>query len=199
MLHFDEEELIWPEINPEWSKKELLAQYGMFKFSKISHILELETMPLTKLKARCKKEGVHCYRTYGFVKPYGSQYVVRMSVFRHTYKKLVTEFVKLNELSQITICKIPKHIKDANQLIELEGCFRLVEICQFSPFKEHYEVLKNLIRRTESPREAMLSLGAWFDRSKREYFVQMEVFHKWFLQSIWMHPEHSPKSKKGGG
>lgn len=195
---FEDEELVWPDINPDWDVKTLLSQYGMFKFSKIKKILKLETIELTKLNKRCKGEGVNCYRAYGFAKPRGSQYVVRMSVFRHTYEKLVTDRVNITKLKQVTILDIPEHIKNANQLVELEGCFRFGDICQFSPFKEHNEVIKNHIRRVGSQQESMEELGAWFDRSRREYFVRMEIFHKWFLQSIWMHPENHLNAQKGG-
>lgn len=182
---FEDEELIWPEIKPDWDAATLLSQRGMFKFAKIKKILNMSTIELTKLKKKCRAEGTDCYRTYGFAKPHGSQYIVRMSIFRDTFKSLAIDKVKITRLREVDILNVPQGIQNANQLTDLEGCYRFSEICRFSPFKEHCEVIKTHIRRATDQEQAMDQMGAWYDRTRREYFVKMEVFHLWFLNTVW--------------
>jgi hypothetical protein len=186
---FEDEELHWPPVQEDWNVETLLKQKGMFKFAKIKGILNLKTIELTRLSKRCKNEAIDCYKTYGFAKPRGSQYVVRMSVFRKTYRQLESDRFIVTRLKETAIQNVPGEVEDANQLISLTGCFRLGEVCHFSPFREHYEVIKTHIRRAGDQEQAMNHMGAWYDKSRREYFVRMEVFHKWFLESMWVNPD----------
>ena len=185
-FEFDREEMHWPNVDNDVSPQEILNQDGMYKFSKIKDILGMTTMELTKLSKLAEQQGLDTYEHYGFFKPRGSQYVLKMSKFRKTFSR-ISEFKSIpTNIDPRQLKTIPENMTDANSILKLKGYFRLNDICQYSPFKENSEVIKNLVRKEKCQESAMAENGCWYDSTKREYFVKMENFGGWFFQEVWM-------------
>ena len=183
---FDTEELRWPDVKSSWNAEDLLKQRGMFKFSKIKEKLDLTTADLTKVSRDAQKKGINTYEVYGFGKPKGSQYIVKMSVFREFIREYMRRKNHPTNMDLSKVKKIPKHINDANELIEMPGYYYLRDVCRFSPFKENEEVIKHSVRGHESQVFAKDKNGCWYDETKREFFINMELFVPWFFKSVWV-------------
>lgn len=183
---FDSEELTWPEPDEIHTEDELLQTDGMFKFSKIKDLLQLSTADLTKITQGARKDGISTYQEFGFGKPKGSQYIVRMSRFRDFYRDYMAEREEHTVVEDGHICSIPANVVNANQLIEMEGLFYLREVCNFSPFKENEEVIKRSTREENDQEKARERNGCWHDKTKREYFVDMQLFVPWFFKKVWI-------------
>ncbi|CAM2065948.1 hypothetical protein SCOR_11250 [Sulfidibacter corallicola] len=187
-LSFDTEEMTWPDVEDSWTEEDLLVQTGMFKFSKIKDKLSLSTADLTKISRDALRNNINTYESYGFGKPKGSQYIVRMSLFRNFYSDYTSRKNLPTNIDLDQVQSIPTAIHNANSLIELDGYFYLKEVCAYSPFKESEEVIKNSVRSQENQEEAKNTNGCWYDETKREYFVDMQLFVPWFFGSVWVRP-----------
>ncbi|WP_207861163.1 hypothetical protein [Acanthopleuribacter pedis] len=178
--------MVWPEVEDSWTEEELLCRKGMFKFSKIKEKLNLTTADLTKISRDALKQNINTYETYGFGKPKGSQYIVRMSLFREFYSEFNQRKDLPTNIDLDQVQTVPKNIKNANLLLELRGYYYLKDICSFSPFRESEENIRNTIRAHEDQEQAKATLGCWYDAGKREFFVDMELFPNWFFSSVWV-------------
>lgn len=183
---FDPEEMVWPEVEDSWTEEELLRQKGMFKFSKIKEKLNLTTADLTKISRDALKQNINTYETYGFGKPKGSQYIVRMSLFRDFYNDFNQRKDLPTNIDLDQVQTIPDNINNANLLLELRGYFYLRDVCAFSPFRESEENIRNTIRTHEDQEQAKNQFGCWYDAGKREFFVDMQLFPNWFFSSVWV-------------
>ena len=186
VFSFDEEELHWPEIKDDWADSDILNQNGMFKFSKIKNKLSLNTSDLTKVSRDAQKEGLSTYQLYGFGKPKGSQYIVKMSKFRKFYEEYMKKKNTPTNVNLKEVKKIPGDITNANDLINLTGFYYFKDICRFSPFRENEDVVKHSTKDQESQEYAKNHNGCWYDETKREFFINMELFIPWFFKSVWM-------------
>ncbi|CAM2006771.1 hypothetical protein [Acanthopleuribacter pedis] len=185
-FEFDHEEMHWPNVEDDHTPQDILNTDGMYKFSKIKDILGMTTMELTKLSKVAEQKGLDTYEHYGFFKPRGSQYVLKMSKFRETFTK-ISQFKSIpTNIDPRDLKVIPEGVTDANNILKLKGFFRLNDVCQYSPFKENAEVIKNLVRKEKNQERAMQDNGCWYDSTKREYFVHMDSFGSWFFQEVWM-------------
>ena len=185
-FNFDAEELHWPEVKPHWDLDQVLEQDGMFKFSKVKDLLGMESIDLTKLSRIAEGKGLNTYEVYGFGKPYGSQYILKMSRFRETYDLLRKDKALPTNVRMGDVQGIPSRVKNANQLIKLRGIFRFSAVCLWSPFSESEIAIKKLVRNTTDQERAMRDKGCWYDSTKREFFVDMEPFINWFFEDVWM-------------
>lgn len=183
---FEPEEMVWPEVEDSWTEEELLRQKGMFKFSKIKEKLNLTTADLTKISRDALKQNINTYETYGFGKPKGSQYIVRMSLFRDFYNDFNQRKDLPTNIDLDQVQTIPDNIKNANLLLELRGYFFLKDVCAYSPFRESEENIRNTIRAHEDQEQAKNQFGCWYDAGKREFFVDMQLFPNWFFSSVWV-------------
>ena len=183
---FDNEELIWPRVENSWDEGKLISQTGMFKFSKVKNLLKLTTADLTKISQTAYRQGVVTYEVYGFGKPKGSQYVIRMSRFREFYTNYLLEKEGAGLTDPVQIRAVPAGVENANQLIVLRGMYLLKDICRFSPFRENEEVVKRMVKDERDPEQAKQTNGCWYDRAQREYFVDMQLFVSWFFKRVWV-------------
>ncbi len=183
---FEPEEMVWPEVEDSWTEEELLRQKGMFKFSKIKEKLNLTTADLTKISRDALKQNINTYETYGFGKPKGSQYIVRMSLFRDFYNDFNQRKDLPTNIDLDQVQTIPDNINNANLLLELRGYFYLKDVCAYSPFRESEENIRNTIRAHEDQEQAKNQFGCWYDAGKREFFVDMQLFPNWFFSSVWV-------------
>ena len=187
---FDPEELVWPETEETWDADEILSQNGMFKFSKIKQQLNMTTSDLTKASKEAKKAGINSYEAYGFGKPKGSQYIVKMSKFRKFYEDYIKQKNIPTNIDLKQVQSVPKTVADANDLMNLNGYFYLKEVCHFSPFRENEDVVKHTTKNQENQEYAKNVNGCWYDETKREYFINMELFVPWFFKSVWVTCSH---------
>lgn len=185
-FNFDPEELFWPEVGDATDPEQVLETDGMYKFSKVKKLLGIESIELTKLSRVAQGRGVNTYEEYGFGKPHGSQYVLKMSRFRKTYNLIKKGKDLPTNVNLSVIQPIPKRVKNANQLLKLRGFFRFSAVCRFHPFNEVEVAIKKMTRKEGDQTEAMKNNGCWYDETKREFFVDMKTFGDWFFREIWM-------------
>lgn len=177
---FEDEELVWPEVNPKWTPEKLLKQKGMFRFREVKKILGLETKHFSLLRRNLNDDS-RVYQEYGIKRPLGKQYVIRMSVFRKVYKKMLDSQGGYD----ISVQCIPEDITNVNDLLKLEGVYHLRDLERFDIFKVHNEAIKSIARKANSPSDAQANYGVWFQKKGRKFIVELPRFVEWFHKTMW--------------
>jgi hypothetical protein len=191
---FDDEEMMWPTIDPDWTKDDLLQQNGMFRFARIKETLGLKSIDLTRLRKELDDDQ-KAYQVYGFYKPFSGQYIVRMSRFRTAYKNYFSEKRVGRKRSEV-IHSLPAGI-DANKLKDLNGVYLFSLLEDIPPFGEHLEAIKKLASKRSSAEEARLRMGVWREPS-RKYLMELPTFWHWFRQAMAPPPPGQNAAIPGG-
>jgi hypothetical protein len=182
---FDQEELTWPEVNPDIDKYALLQMNGMFRFRYIKDILNLKSIMLTRLKDECNKKEIDMYKTYGVKKVAGSQYIVRMSLFSRCYIERFSGEITGKE--EVKVQQLPEHVSNINALFQCEGVYKFADFKHFPPISQFAESITKKIKNIKAMQGNRC--GIWFDPFSREYLVNMSVFKKWFVEQVWNNDE----------
>jgi len=166
------------EIDPDWTREQLLESDGLYSLSKVADHLGLDKRKIRELAREEEKAGVDIYAVYGLKKIEGSQWKILMRNFKKAYPDLADAYAAQEVPEDIQRITMPL---SRRAFFDLRGYYKLKEIIEqgFLPF-EHREVIAYL-NRLEDPRA---EAGAW--KGPKEWYVDFEPFvinlHKHFTR-----------------
>lgn len=175
---FEKDEMTLVDVDPNWSKKQLLEVEGIFFLKDIVGILKLETSKVIKETHRLQSENKSPWLEMGLRKVW-NHWTVRMTVFAPYYlKHLQPRYQSLD----------PSW--DANTLLAQSGVYRLTDVCSLLPFSTYqlrYQALKNKNSKEE--------YGIWLDKSLKRWLVDMNIFSGWVI-NLWRQWNQHPETKE---
>lgn len=162
---FEPDEQTLNKVDRNWSVDQLLAQEGLFFLKDVVSLLDIDPTLVKRKVRELRDQGFNPWEEAGIRKVW-NHWVVRMSVFRHYYRRhLVCKYKKLNPMW------------DGNLLLQQEGRFLLADVVKLIPFTSHQ--IRYQAKLHENSREA---IGVYKDDS--HYVVEMRTFAAW-IKSVW--------------
>ncbi len=161
---FDSVEASLRRPDPNWTKDDLLAQKALFFFKDIAPILGVKIAFIHKLKTRALKQGQDPWRQYG-VRKILERWYVRMDRFAPAFRAAERPWKEL-----------PDGLS-GNQILDLAGVYRLVEVAKRLPFS--LDQLRHRVK-IDGPERT----GGWKDPVAKQYLVDMERFAT-FIRDAW--------------
>lgn len=159
---------ILTEIDPEWTEEDLLSQDGVFSFSKVIDVLGLDKKKIREFAKSQDEAGVDIYVKYGLKKMEGSQWRIRMKIFR----KAVVEFKRKfwYERQEKDIQRVHDGIfREA--FFNLKGKFKLKEVVETGYLPYDMREVTSFLKKEEISREES---GCW--KGAKDWYVDFVPF-----------------------
>ena len=161
------DDVLLSEVDPSWSREELLEKQGIFPLADIADKLHVSSAILKKRATDLSDAGHSPWEVMGLRRVL-TQWVVLMKRFGRYLGENMG-----NGVREV----LPEW--DGNQMLAQKGKFYLVDVCEKIPFKPNQ--IRYQARRQANPKE---TVGVWKDPESKTYLVEMEVFSRWIL-SLW--------------
>lgn len=164
---FNQDELTPGQVDPEWTRADLLEQQGLFFLKDVAPLLKLSHPQVNRIAQELTAQGKDPYLEAG-IKKVWNHWMIRMKVFAPFFTRMTTS--KLREVDSDW---------DANRMLHEEGIFRLSDVVEKLPF--HLNQLRHQARLHQRKR---LRMGVWKDEDLRVFVVDMPVFAEW-VRRTW--------------
>lgn len=159
---FEDDEMKFGKVRPEWSAEELLNQKCIFYLKDICGPLEIKAETVKKRAVEFEQNGVDIWEELGLRRLW-THWIVRMHTFKSFYQTHLQSRVRTVQ---------PEW--DLKTLLNANGVFLLTEVCRLVP------ITPNQMRyRARTVPEAQSTIGVWKDEDLKVYLVDMPVFGAW--------------------
>jgi len=168
IMIFKPDEMELREVNPKWSRAELLKQKGIFFLKDLVDPLNLSRTVVYNRRDALLASKRDPWRVMGLRK-FWSHWQIRMKVFAPYYRRYLIPIYD----------EIPVDW-DANRLVhQKKGVYKLREVCKLIPFTS-----EQIRYRTKTHKDPRQTMGVWKDKASEQYVVDLAIFSPW-LKHLW--------------
>lgn len=163
---FEDDEMAFGKVDPEWNADELLDQKCIFYLKDICPLLEIKAETVKKRATELEQQGVDIWNDLGLRRLW-THWIVRMQTFKPYYQSQLQPRIRTIQ---------PEW--DINALLRAKGTFLLTGVCRVVP------ITPNQMRyRARTVPNSRQTIGVWKDDDLNAYLVDMEHF------AAWLHKE----------
>ncbi len=156
------------EIDPHWTEEDLLSQDGVFSFSKVIDVLGLDKKKIREFAKSQEEAGVDIYGKYGLKKMEGSQWRIRMKIFREAVDEFKQKF--WYEGQEKDIQRVPDGVT-RQDFFNLRGKFKLKEVVETGYLPYDMREVTSFLKKEEISREKS---GCW--KGAKDWYVDFVPF-----------------------